>query len=58
MTMKRICLYFNNKHKPIAQVETEGGIMMKHQIANLILQYSDLVTDLTKIRVVIEDTAE
>ena len=56
--MKRICLYFNNKHKPIAQVETEGGIMMKHQIANLILQYSDLVTDLTKIRVVIEDTAE
>lgn len=53
--MKHIKLFLNNSKKPITIVETEGGIMMKHQIANLILQYADTVTDLTKIRVVVED---
>ena len=52
--MKHIKLFLNNSKKPITIVETEGDIMMKHQIANLILQYADTVTDLTKIRVVIE----
>lgn len=54
--MRHIKIYINGKHAPIATVETEGGVMMKHQIANLILQYADTVTDLTKIRVVIECT--
>lgn len=53
--MKHIKLFLNNSKKPITIVETEGGVMMKHQIANLILQYADTVTDLTKIRAVIED---
>lgn len=52
--MKHIKLFLNNSKKPIIIIATDGGVMMKHQIANLILQYADTVTDLTKIRVVIE----
>lgn len=52
--MKHIKLFLNNSKKPITVIETEGGQMLKHQVANLVLQYTDTVTDLTKIRVVIE----
>ncbi len=53
--MKHIKLFLNNSKKPITIIASDGDpVMVKHQIANLILHYADMVTDLTKIRVVIE----
>lgn len=50
----KIKLYYNNSKKPIQTMETEGGQMLKHQIASMILLTSDSVSDISKIRVVIE----
>lgn len=52
--MKTIKLFINNKRDPLTTVKSEGGELLKHQIANLILTYADLY-DIKKIRVIVED---
>lgn len=54
----KIKLYYNNSRKPIATNTTEGGQLMKHQIATMILLTADTVPDISKIRVVIEKDEE
>ena len=54
----KIKLYYNNKKEPIQTMETEGGQMLKHQIASMILLSADTVGDISKIRVVIDKETE
>ncbi len=54
--MKKIIhIYANNAHKAFARIESEGGEMMKHQIANAILINLDSQENLKKIRINIEE---
>lgn len=56
--MKTISLYYNNKKSPIRREKTEGGDLMKHQIASMILLSMGEVEDVSKIRVIIEEVEE
>lgn len=51
----KIKLYYNNSRKPIQTMETEGGQMLKHQIASMVLLTADTVGDISKLRVLIEN---
>lgn len=54
----KIKLYYDNKKEPIMTQETEGGQILKHQIATMILLTADQVKEFNKIRVVIDREAE
>lgn len=49
-----VSIYLNNRREPIDQFRSEGGEMLKHQIAShLILKLND-VSEISKIRVKVE----
>lgn len=56
--MKKYQIFANHKKAPIAQGKSDGGEILKHQIASQILLHFDDVEDITKLRVIIEDIKE
>lgn len=55
--MKRYKIFVDYRKEPIAQGTSEGGEMLKHQIASALLMRLDF-TDYKKIKIVIEDVQE
>ena len=53
--MIKVLIYVNNRRDPICKFNSEGGEVLKHQIASHILLFWDHAEPITKLRVKIEE---